>query len=135
MDTTHLVPAAVLEHRYDAENVSFLQPSVVLEHDASKDYVSFLQPLVVLEEAPPPPPFRVGDVLGYRDDTWSGSPTGFSVQWTRNGVPIAGATGPTYAVVSDDLGATISVEVTATNAAGSSAPASSEFTMPIEGAA
>lgn len=43
----------------------------------------------------------------------------FSYQWQRDGVDIAGATGQTYALVGADVGAAISVVVTATNTGGS----------------
>jgi hypothetical protein len=57
--------------------------------------------------------------------TWSGTPTiSYSRQWERcdasgdDCADIAGATGATYALTSEDVGSTIRVTVTATNAAG-----------------
>ncbi len=59
--------------------------------------------------------------------TWTNSPTLFSYQWKNEGAPISGATNQTYAVQPSDLGAYISVAVTATNGAGASLPADSDY--------
>jgi len=61
----------------------------------------------------------VGSTLSCSQGTWTGSPTGFSYQWLRNGAPIGGATANTYVVASTDQGTTISCAVTATSATGS----------------
>ncbi|TIX73395.1 MAG: hypothetical protein E5V25_05390 [Mesorhizobium sp.] len=62
----------------------------------------------------------VGQTLSVSDGTWTGTaPITFAYQWKRNGANIVGATNSTYALVSGDLGATITCTVTATNAAGS----------------
>ncbi len=58
------------------------------------------------------------------DGTWTNSPSSFTYQWKRNGVNIGGATANTYTIVTADIGTTITVTVTATNAAGST-PATS----------
>ncbi len=65
-----------------------------------------------------------GQTLTATDGTWTGSPT-FASQWLRcdtagaNCVPIPGATSSTYVVTTADVGSTLVVSVTATNAAGS----------------
>lgn len=67
---------------------------------------------------------NVGQTLSTTDGTWAGSPTSYTYQWKRNGVAIGGATSNTYTLVQADSGATITVTVTATNAAGSTAATS-----------
>lgn len=62
---------------------------------------------------------RVGSALTASPGTWTGTPTGLSFQWTRDGAPIAGATSPTLALTATDAGRAIAVAVTATNAGGS----------------
>jgi hypothetical protein len=82
----------------------------------------------------------VGDVLTADPGEWSGTgPLDYEYQWVRcdfygeNCVEIAGATGETYALTSDDVGSTIQVVVTASNAAGSAqaeAPTTPAVTEP-----
>lgn len=45
--------------------------------------------------------------------TWTPSPTSFSYQWLSGGVPISGATNNTYTLTASDVGAKMSVQVTA----------------------
>lgn len=87
-----------------------------------------------------PPSFNgtpvVGQSLTGSDGVWAGDPTpSLSRAWLRNGAPIPGATGPTYAVVEADDGAELALRVTATNAAGvrvaTSAAATARFSPPI----
>lgn len=66
-----------------------------------------------------------GQVLTCEPGTWSGSPTGFTITWLRDGQPIAGATGATYVVSAGDRGSAISCRVVATNPGGDSAPVTS----------
>jgi hypothetical protein len=65
-----------------------------------------------------------GATLTCPEGSWSNDPTAFSYQWSRNGTPIAGATGPFYTVASIDEGATLTCLVTASNAVGASLSAS-----------
>jgi len=70
-----------------------------------------------------------GQALVVTTGAWSNNPTSFSYLWERcdptgaNCVPIAGAGGPSYTVTSADAASTIRASVTATNAVGSSTPA------------
>ncbi len=76
------------------------------------------------------PPFitgapQLGQTLTVNRGAWTGSGTiTFTYQWRRcdqygsNCVDITGATGPTYALVSGDLGHTLRAQVRATNASG-----------------
>lgn len=61
-----------------------------------------------------------GQTLSVTSGTWTNSPTGYAYQWLANSVAIAGATATTYTLTASEVGKTISVSVTATNAAGSS---------------
>jgi hypothetical protein len=106
--------------------------------------------------APPPPPGEVegpplsmalpvaaglaqeGYTLTASSGDWSGLlPLGFTYQWSRcagpvrvDCTPIARATGATYAVAAADVGSTLRVTVTATNAVGA-ASATSEPTQVV----
>jgi Subtilase family len=68
---------------------------------------------------------------------WSENPTAYTYQWVRcdarggTCAPIASATTWTYNVTEGDLGSTLRVIVTASNAAGSSAPATSPQTSVV----
>ncbi len=67
---------------------------------------------------------QVGQTLSSSTGTWSGSPTSYAYQWSRcnstggSCVDIGGATNPSYLLVAADLGATLRVRVTASNATG-----------------
>lgn len=54
-----------------------------------------------------------GRTLTATPGTWSTEGLSFGYQWLRDGTPLAGATGSTYAVRVSDVGRTLSVEVTA----------------------
>jgi|GEM_PF-1873089 len=76
---------------------------------------------------------EVGQTLTATNGTWSddsGETLTFTYQWLRNGVPIDGATAATYQTVAADAGATLTVQVTATNSGGST-PALSAGIGPI----
>ena len=77
-----------------------------------------------------------GTALGVTTGTWSNSPTGFAYQWfyADTSAAIGGATASSYTPVAGDVGHTLRVTVTATNANGSSA-ASSNTTGAVTAAA
>ena len=72
----------------------------------------------------------VGQALAASPGTWSGSPSNTLYHWQRcdlagsSCVDIAGATASTYTITSADVGSTVRVEVTASNADGSAMAAS-----------
>ena len=68
---------------------------------------------------------RAGQRLTCAPGSWSGSPTGYNYQWNRSGTPIAGATGASYVVQTIDEQLSLTCTVTASNTAGTSAPATS----------
>ncbi len=80
-----------------------------------------------------------GQQLSTTNGSWTGSPSGFAYQWQRcdnagaNCSNIGGATGSTYTLVSGDVGKTLRVVVTATNAGGST-PATSNQTALVQAA-
>jgi hypothetical protein len=59
-----------------------------------------------------------GSTLSTTDGSWTNSPTSFVYQWNRNGTAIGGATSNTYALVTADVGTTITCTVQAVNAHG-----------------
>ncbi len=81
-----------------------------------------------------------GKALAESHGVWSASPTGFAYQWERcnsTGASchaIGGATGRGYTLAAGDVGSTIRVVETASNAAGTSAPATSNATAVVRGA-
>ena len=66
-----------------------------------------------------------GSTLTCSDGTWSDATLPFARRWLRDGAPLAGQTGTTYAVQAGDVGHQITCEVTARNGTGPSAPATS----------
>ncbi|MEY2849462.1 MAG: hypothetical protein RI885_2129 [Actinomycetota bacterium] len=56
---------------------------------------------------------RVGQTLTATPGTWSVDAPSFTYQWERDGVVIEGATAATYTAVGDDVGAAVTVVVTA----------------------
>jgi hypothetical protein len=107
----------------------------------SSQYIN-LDELVVTSSAPSAPPVNtavpvvsgsalVGQTLSTTNGSWTNSPTAFAYVWQRcdgagaNCGPIAGATAATYVLAAADVGATVRVLVTASNAAGPGAPAAS----------
>lgn len=70
----------------------------------------------------------VGETLSVTNGTAGGIPAAtFTRAWLRDGDEIAGATGTTRVLTEDDIGAQISVRVTATNSAGSDVAVSNEL--------
>ena len=107
-----------------------------------------LQTAVVTATAQPPtntnPPTitgaaQQGQTLAASTGSWTGSPTAFAYAWKRCGAggasctAIAGATAATYTVAEADVAKTLRVSVVASNAAGSSAPATSEPSAVVTG--
>ena len=80
---------------------------------------------------------RQGQVLTEHHGSWEYSPDSFAYQWSRcdsagnNCAPISGATAQTYTLTGEDVGDKVTVQETATNAGGPSAPASSGPTSVI----
>jgi hypothetical protein len=70
----------------------------------------------------------VGSELTCSPGSWYAQPpvTGYAYQWLLAGVPVPGATAPSYAVVSPDRGLALSCRVTATNREGSGSAVSKE---------
>ncbi|HYM55885.1 MAG TPA: choice-of-anchor R domain-containing protein, partial [Solirubrobacteraceae bacterium] len=98
------------------------------------------------EEPAPPPPLASpvntalpsiagtateGQVLGASSGTWSGSPTSYAYRWEacnalgEGCLDVAGATASSYKLTAGDVGGTLRVAVTATNATGSGSATSS----------
>jgi hypothetical protein len=73
-----------------------------------------------------------GGLLTEAPGSWTNSPTAYTYQWQRcddagnSCLAIAGATGQTYTLVHADVGHDLRVQETASNAGGSSAPATSD---------
>lgn len=81
--------------------------------------------IVAAGSAPPPPiaeatpavvggSTALGQVLTVTPGSYSPTDATVAIAWLRNGTAIPGATGTTYTTTAEDLGATISVQVTAT---------------------
>jgi hypothetical protein len=60
----------------------------------------------------------VGQVLTCENGDWSGNPVAYTHQWTRDGVPIAGATAQKYTLTEADGAALIACVVRASNEIG-----------------
>jgi large repetitive protein len=81
-----------------------------------------------------------GQMLSTTDGTWTGNPTSLAYRWRRCDtggaacLNISGATAATYVLTATDVGHTIRVEVTATNAGGS-VTATSDPTVVVTAAA
>ncbi|HZE07054.1 MAG TPA: hypothetical protein VE127_17630, partial [Solirubrobacteraceae bacterium] len=80
-----------------------------------------------------------GQTLSESHGSWTGSPSGYGYQWEvcdwmgNNCSPISGATSQSYTLTAADVGNTIRVLETATNAGGSSSPAASSATGLVAG--
>jgi YVTN family beta-propeller protein len=96
----------------------------------------------------PPPPVNTapptisgtvqqGQKLTEHNGSWTNVPTSYTYRWLQcdslgNGcLPIAGATSQTYVVTGEDVGHTLAVQETASNAGGSSSPATSSPTAVV----
>lgn len=77
----------------------------------------------------------LGDTLTSSTGAWTGGPAPtYSYQWLANGSAIAGATGSSYTLTSAEVGQTITLAVTASNAYGN-ATADSNAVGPVTAAA
>jgi hypothetical protein len=75
---------------------------------------------------------QIGQTLSASTGGWTNSPTSFAYQWSDSATgPIGGATASVYVPTSANLGHTLTVSVVATNALGSSAPATSAATSAV----
>jgi hypothetical protein len=95
--------------------------------------------LIPINSAPPTitGTARQTQTLTAADGTWTNRPASYAVQWQRcdntgaNCVAIARAAGQSYVVAAADIGATLRVSVTASNALGTSQPATSSVTPTV----
>lgn len=100
-----------------------------------------LTTLIEVSGAPPTPPpvntvapvasgpVQIGKTLSSTDGTWTDA-TGFTYQWTRDGLAIGGATSNTYVCVAADINAQIRCRVTATGPGGTDDADSNALTSP-----
>lgn len=73
----------------------------------------------------------VGDTVTTSTGDWTNAPDSHSYQWLADGAPISGTTQVSLTVTAAQLGAALSVQVTAVNGAGASAPVLSLATDPV----
>jgi hypothetical protein len=82
---------------------------------------------------------ETGETLLASPGSWTNEPIGYSYQWEECDSPgefcspIAGANAPSYVLTARDVGHTIRVQVSATNAAGASEPVNSAPTVTVLG--
>jgi iron transport multicopper oxidase len=103
----------------------------------------------VIQGPPPPPPANTapptitgtpqqGQTLTEHHGSWTNEPTGYKYQWQQcdalggGCLPIAGAGAQTYVPVPGDVGHTLAVQETASNAGGAGRPASSAPTAVVQ---
>ena len=120
-------------------------------NDAGNGNPATSAPTRVITEPPTPVPTHTsspqisgtaqqGQTLSLTRGTWTGYPTSYSDQWQRcdsngqNCVPILGAAGVQYSPTDEDVGHTLVVQETASNAGGTSAPGQSNATATIAAA-
>ena len=72
----------------------------------------------------------IGSTLSCTDGTWEFSPSSYTYQWKRDTVNIPSETNNTYLVAAPDSGATLTCEVTAINAVGSTPQISNGISIP-----
>jgi regulation of enolase protein 1 (concanavalin A-like superfamily) len=81
---------------------------------------------------------KQGQTLSASTGTWTNSPTAYAYQWNRCAAScssITGATASSYTAVAADVGDTLNVSVTASNAGGPGAAATSAMTATVAGTA
>jgi hypothetical protein len=71
----------------------------------------------------------VGQALGCSQGIWTGPPSSYAYQWTRQGADLPGATLASYTVVTGDVGKALRCRVTASNSMGSTSATS----LPVMG--
>ena len=103
------------------------QPTPVIPTDVP---ISPVPPVVALPADPPtvvdePYLSQNENLLTCTMGNWTNEPFGYTYQWRKHGTNTSLALGNTYAVLEVDAGETFTCDVTATNAAGASAPATS----------
>lgn len=118
------------------------QPTVRINYTANAVTATILT-------SPPPVPANIspptisgtprrGQTLTESHGSWTNSPTSFAYQWLDcdaaggNCTPIAGATGQTYTLTAADVGHTIRVAETASNAGGPGSPVNSAATAVVQ---
>lgn len=94
---------------------------------ATSDQVTILAGPPVSTAAPSisPTSLAVGRIATCATGSWTNAPTSYAYAWSRDGAAVSGATAATYAVGDADGGHALTCAVTAANAAGTSAPATS----------
>ena len=110
---------------------------------AQSSLTAAVVPPVPVSTAPPSITGSVeqGQKLTEQHGAWTNSPTAYGYQWLRCAedgegcTPIAGATGQSYMPVAEDVGRTIRVQETASNAGGAESPAQSPATTLVAAAA
>lgn len=65
---------------------------------------------------------NLGDVLTCSTGTWTGSPSSYAYQWTRNGTDIPGETASTHTIVTADTARDLNCRVTPTGPGGVGTP-------------
>ncbi len=74
---------------------------------------------------------RVGEPLSADPGTWSPADVALAYQWHADGIPLPGATGPSFTPAADQAGSRIRVQVTASKASFASTSRSSDRTAPV----
>jgi hypothetical protein len=74
---------------------------------------------------------KPGDALTCSTGTWTGSPTGYTYSWYRNGTLLAGINGATYKLGTLNEGTALDCRVTARNAAGSASATTNVVKIPV----
>ena len=77
---------------------------------------------------------QIGFTLSGSNGTWTNTPTSYTYRWLSNGTAIVGATANTFTLLTAQIGTVITFEVTASNAVGAGAPATSVATSTVLGA-